>query len=659
MDLTAAPYGGARYPVEARFPQFPARLYNPGVLFGKRVCQSKEPSGQESHGAAVPSNDLIEAELKKVLSSQIFVNSPQLCRFLRFIVEQEIAGEGAGLKEYVLGIEVLKKDESFDPRIDTAVRTEARRLRQKLAEYYQAEGRNDSIEIALPKGSYRATFHTRPLSGSPISAAPSQPTRVPQTRIALGALLCIAGVGAWWLWTSVSAKPHLPSIAVIPLENLSADPEQEYFSDGMTDALFTDLAKLHGLSVISRTSVMQYKRTKKPIIQIARELKVDYVVEGTVTRAGGRIRISAQLIAVPTDRHVWAESYERAATDILTLQGELARAIAEQVHIHVTPQEQKRLTGRPVDIEAQDLYMKGRFNWQTRDPGRMHDSIELFTQAIAKDPAYALPYVGLADSYAVLSFWSDKKDDIAEACRAARKAIELDANLGEAYASLDSCVDQWDWHQREEHFRRALGLSPSYPTAHQWYGAMLIDMGRAREGLAEMRRAVELDPLGPSPNNALGMSLYFTRQYDDSIRQCQQNLEVFSAYVESYNCLGFAYIAKGMYPQSIAAIEKAAAITGAPPPIAGLLASARALGGDRNAVPRLLQEFTGRDVSPVVRALLYHVAGDRDRTFEWLDRAVEQRSFASETIAIHPMLESLHSDSRWKALLRKMNLPLS
>jgi TolB-like protein len=612
-----------------------------------------DPQPQEH---AIPSPSAVGSQLNKILSSDAFVHSPQLCRFLRFVVEQEVAGKGAQLKEYILGVQVLRKDESFDPRIDTAVRTEARRLRQKLAEYYQAEGRNDSMEIALPKGSYRAVFRTRPGSDSPTAIAPSPSRRVPRIWIVAVTALTLLAAAAWWFRVAFTAKPHLPSIAIIPLENLSADPEQEYFSDGITDALFTDLAKLHGLSVISRTSMNPYKRTAKPVPQIARELGVDYIVEGTVTRDGGRVRISAQLISAAMDRHIWAESYERAVNDILSLQGELAQAIAEQVHIHITPQERERLHGRRVNPDAQDLYLKGRFNWQTRDNARMQASIEFFNQAIVKDPAYALPYVGLADSYAVLAYWSDGRDSIARGCRAARKAIELDASLGEAYASLDSCVDQWDWRRREEQFRQALDLSPSYPTAHQWYGAMLINMGRTAEGLAQVRRAVELDPLGPSPNNALGMSLYFAHRYDDAIRHCRQNLEVFSAYAESYECLGFSYMAKGMYPQAIAAIEKAVALTGGPPPVAGLLAAARALAGDRNAVPRLVQEYSGREVTPVVLAFLYQIAGDKDRAFEWLNRAVGQRSFASETIGVHPVLDSLHTDPRWAALLHHMNL---
>jgi Flp pilus assembly protein TadD len=322
----------------------------------------------------------------------------------------------------------------------------------------------------------------------------------------------------------------------------------------------------------------------------------------------------------------------------------------------VTPQEEARLGRRPANLEAQDLYQKGRFQWQTRDPVRMQEGIEYFQQAIARDPGYALPYVGLSDSYAVLGYQPDRKDYVAQACRAARKAIELDANLGEAFASLDQCEDQWDWRRREEHFRRAIELSPSYSTAHQWYGAMLVRAGREKEGLAELRRAVELDPLGPSPNNELGFALYFTRQFDLAIRQCRQTLDMFPSYEMPYACLGFAYAGKREYPEAISVLEKAVKLTGGSPPFAGILAYVRALAGDRDAATRLLQEYTGREVTPVVRALLYVVTGDRDHAFEWLDRAVERRSFASDMIAVHPALDGIRSDPRWGSLLRKMNL---
>ena len=641
------------------------------MLFDRRAGELKQASEDLPLSTASPSADAILSQLERVLSSKTFIHSPQLCRFLRFIVEQEIAGQADQLKEYVLGLQVLGKDESFDPRIDTAVRSEARRLRQKLAEYYQTEGKNDPIEIAVPKGSYRPVFTSRaagPASpervASPEPVAPQTITAIPPAARARGTLIAacailIIGTGfAGWLWVHAHAAVHTPSIAVIPLENLSADAEQEYFADGMTDALFTDLAKIHGLSVISRTSVIQYKRTKKTVTEIARELKVDYVVEGTITRLGDRVRISAQLIAAPADRHVWAESYERDRSNVLSLQAELAQAIAEQVHVHVTPQEHARLASRPVNLEAQDLYLKGRFNWQTRDTERMLKSIEYFNQAIAKEPRYALAFAGLADAYDVISYRLDRKEYETRACEAAKRALELDDSLGEVHASIGACLDLWDWSQKEWHMRRAVELSPSYPTAHQWLGDVLIDLGRDKEGLMEMRRAVELDPLGPSPNNALCMALYMTRHYDQAIQHCLQVLEVFPGYLDPYFGLGFAYSSKGMYPQAIAYLEKAMTMTSGAPPAATLLAHARTLAGDPSSSKRLIQEYTRRrDISPIFLAAMYMDVGDKDHAFEYLDKAVQARSFASDWINVNPALDSLHSDPRWAALKRKMNLP--
>ena len=632
------------------------KRYNPGVPT-ERSASSELPSDSPP-----PATVAVEAQLQKILSGDTFSHSPQLCRFLQFVVDQELAGKGDQIKEYVLGVEVFRKDESFDPRVDTAVRTEARRLRQKLAEYYQSEGRQDAIEITLPKGGYRAAFHSREEAGRasavPPRAAPGGNARVSSGRWLMGVALMLAVSGFVWLSVGALSTPRLPSIAVIPLENLSNDSEQEYFSDGMTDSLFTDLAKFHGLSVISRTSMMQYKRTKKAVPEIARELKVDYVVEGTVTRSGSRVRISAQLIEVRSDRHIWAESYERDVTDVLGLQGELAGAIAEQVHIHVTPQEKARLGGRTPSPEAQDLYLKGRFNWQLRGTERLRNSLDYFQQAIAKEPQYALAYAGLADAYNVLSYTLDRKDYHSRGCEAVKKALDLDDNLAEAHASMDGCLDLWDWKGREWHLRRATELSPSYATAHQWLGELLIDVGRDKEGLAEVRRALALDPIPPGPNSALCFAFYKIRQYDRAVTQCLQTLEVFPRYEQPYFGLGFAYSGEGRYAEAITTLEKAMAMTSGAPPAATLLAHVRALAGDASASRRLIQEYATRtDVSPMMLVAIYLDVGDKDKIFELLNRAVDERSFASDWINVNPGLDGLRGDPRWVSLLRKMNLP--
>jgi TolB-like protein/Tfp pilus assembly protein PilF len=640
-----------------------SNLYNPGVL-SDHSAGDLEPQPQASLRASGPSSDAIRSELEKTLSSKIFVSSPQLCRFLRFLVEQEIAGHGEELKEYVLAIEVFRKDHSFDPRVDTVVRTEARRLRQKLLEYYQSEGQDDPVEIILPKGSYRAVFQARQevLSPSPASlpsTAPG-PTRAIYGRwIAPMIAILLAAAGGYLLWMRVQRAGRMrpPSIAVVPLENLSADSEQEYFADGMTDALITDLAKIRSLSVISRTSTMQYKKTKKPVQEIGRDLTVDYVVEGTITRAGDRVRITAQLIATATDRHLWADSFERAGRDVLGLQGEIARAIANQVHIRLTPGEQARLDTRPASFEAHDLYLKGRFEWQTREMDRLYKSIGYFQQAISREPGYALSFAGLADAYFALENRTGRRDFWLRGCEASKKAVELDDGLGEAHAALAGCADDWAWSEREREYRRAIELSPGYASAHSWLGGLLINSGRLEEGLAEMRRAAEFDPLSPHNRVALAWALYMTRHYDESIAQNRQTVEVFQNLPEAYLHLALAHTAKGMHSEAIEILEKAMKLTGGAPPVAALLAHARAKAGDTSPARRVLEDFKkSQGTNPLLFGLLYMDTGDIDRAFEWLGRAVEQRSRFSEEIKVEPMYEPLHSDPRWGVLLRKMNL---
>jgi TolB-like protein/Tfp pilus assembly protein PilF len=542
------------------------------------------------------------------------------------------------------------------------VRTEARRLRNKLAEYYANEGLTDSLVIELPKGSYRPVFRQRSAPTKTSSNSPAV-SHAHGKLLAAGLVLVLAGGAVYWLSTrGTPNRDHtsLPSLAVLPLENLSADAEQEYFSDGLTDQLITDLAKLRGLRVISRTSVLSYKRVKRPLPEIARQLGVDYVVEGTILGSGERVRITAQLIEVKNEHHLWADTFERDRRDALALQGEVARTIASQIHIHVTPQEDARLSRVPVAPQAQDDYLRGRFNWHTRRPDLLLKSLDYFQQAIAKQPDYALAYAGLSDSYSVLSGRAtgpERKDLLDQARDAAKKALELNDGLGEAHAALAVSSWDWTWKENERQFKRAIALSPGYGTAHQWYAGLLIETGRLDEGLAEARRAVELDPLSPSVNQTLGWALYIARQYDRSIEHSRQAVEAFPDFVQAYATLGMAYEAKGMHRESEEILQKALQLSGGAPTIAALFAHTRAGAGDTGETRRLLQEFKQRGgITPVVLALLYMDNGDHDHAFEWLETGVREHSMFIEEVTCDPLYDRLHSDPRFPALLRKMNL---
>jgi TolB-like protein/Flp pilus assembly protein TadD len=621
----------------------------------------------QGHGhspeAEAVSPSAVRAQLEMILASQAFVHSPQLCRLLRFVVDREMGGQGGELKEYLVGVEVFHRDESFDPRLDTVVRTEARRLRHKLAEYYRTEGQTGIAEIAMPKGSYRPVF--RMLPQTPPDVSERAVSRIPRRLPAIGAFLAVASVGVYLLanWTQEpnpeSTRP--PSIAVLPLDNLSADPEQEYFSDGMTDALITDPAKIRGLRVVSRTSVLQYKRVKKPLPEIARQLGVDYVVEGTVLRAGERVRVTAQLIASRDERHLWANSYERDRGDVLALQGELARSIASEIKVHVTPQEQVRLASHPVSRDAHDSYLKGRFYWHRRDSGRLQESLEYFNQAIANESGYALAYAGLCDSYLVLAgraAGAPRKDLLERARAAAKKALELDDTLGEVHTCLGSLsAFDWDWPEAERQFKKALELSPGYATAHQWYAEVLIGTGRFEEGLSEARQALDLDPLSPGINTLLGWSLYCARQYDLAIRQLRQTIEVYPSLPGAHLDLGMTYVAKGMHSEAMKVLEEAVNLTHREPGALSLLGHAYAAAGDNREPHRLLEELKKRpEVTPVAFALLYMDVGDKDRAFEWLAKGYEDRSQFMEELKVNPLFDGLRSDARFAALLSKMHL---
>ena len=451
-----------------------------------------------------------------------------------------------------------------------------------------------------------------------------------------------------------------PSIAVLPLENLSADPEQEYFSDGMTDALITSLTGIHGLRVISRTSVLQYKRVKKPLPEIARQLGVDYIVEGTVLRAGERVRITTQLIAARNERHLWADAFERDRGDILLLQSELARTIAGQIDARIIPKEPPLPRAAPISPDAQDDYLRGRYNWDTRRQDELVKSVDYFERAIAKEPRYALAYAGLSDSLSVLSGRAtgpDRKRLLDQAREAAKKAIALDDRLSDAHASLAVSSWDWNWEESEREFRRALELSPGNATAHHWYAELLACTGRVDEALIEARRAVELNPLSPSPNETLGGILYTGRQYDRAIQHLQRAIQAFPDFVQNYAMLGLAYEAKGMHKEAIDVLEKAMKLTGGAPTLAALLAHAHAGAGDKSQAQQLLKEFSKRkDITPIAFAVAYMDVGDKDRAFEWFEKGVDEHSMFIDELKVEPMYDSLRSDPRFTALLRKMRL---
>ncbi|MDP9049197.1 MAG: tetratricopeptide repeat protein [Acidobacteriota bacterium] len=460
---------------------------------------------------------------------------------------------------------------------------------------------------------------------------------------------------------------QITSIAVLPMENLSGDSNQDYFADGMTDELIASLARISSLRVISRTTAMDYKGKHESLEKIAHDLHVDAVVEGTVLRAGDRVRITAELVQVSTDRHLWADTYESQLGDILDLQNQVATAIVSQIRIKLTPQDKETLaTSRPINSEAFEDYLKGRYYWGKRSEDALGKAIHYFQSATEKDPNYALAYAGLADCYGILGaaiVGTVQTNEVApKAEAAAKRAVELDPALAETQTALATVQfnDDWNWKAAETGFRRAIQLNPSYATAHQRYSLYLMAMGRTQESLVEMNRARSLDPLSLSMNFSLGWRLYMARRYDDAIAQLLNTIEMDPTYLLAHIVLGQSYEQKGRYADAITELQKAAAIAPNSPPVLAALAHVEAVSGKRTEALRLLEELKSqspsRYVSPFYLAYVYAGLDDHRQALAWLDKSYEDRSNNTIFLDEVPQFDGLRSEPRFQNLRHRIGL---
>jgi TolB-like protein/DNA-binding winged helix-turn-helix (wHTH) protein len=464
------------------------------------------------------------------------------------------------------------------------------------------------------------------------------------------------------------ALEHSTSLVVLPLENLSGDKEQDYFADGMTDELIANLAKIRSLHVISRSTAMAYKGTRKPLSEIARELHVDAVVEGTVMRVGNRVRITAELVQVSTDHHLWADTYESQMGDVLALQNRVSSAIVNEIRINLTPEERERLAKAPaVSPEAYENYLKGVYYWNKRSDENLAKAIGYFEQATQLDPQYALAYAGLSDCYAIISaeiFGTMPASEAAPKSKAAAlRALELDPTLAQAQTSLATAKFNydWDWSGAAEGFERAIGLNPSYATAYQRYSLYLIAMGRVQDSFAQIQKARELDPLSISINFSLGWRLYMARQYDRAIAQLQNTLEMDPTYELPHLVAGQAYEQKGDYVLAIPELKKAVELSHGTPLMVSALAHAYARSGNRKEAESLLAELQTKSktqyVSPYYLAIVGVGLGKNDQAIDWLEKAFADRSNGLVFLKMEPELDELRSDPRFTALQQKLGFP--
>ena len=462
------------------------------------------------------------------------------------------------------------------------------------------------------------------------------------------------------------APATIHSIAVLPLENFSGNPAEDYFADGMTDELTTNLAKVRSLGVIGRTSVMRYKGTHKSIPEIARELKVDSVVEGSVVRDGDNVRITAQLIDGSSGRHLWADDFERPRGDVLQLQKEVALKIVQQIRVTLTPDEEIRLTGAgAVDPKAYEANLKGRSYWNQRSEAGIKKAIEQFNAAIQADGSYAEAYSGLADSYTALGYFSylDPNDAFPRAKAAADKALELDPTLAEAHSSLGyyNLYYAWDWKESEKEFRRSIALNPNYATAHEWYSVYLLAMGRPDEAMVEIRRAQQLDPLSPLINTDVGFQFYYNKRYDEAIQQLRNTLQTDPKFPLAHLWLGRAYQQKGMYEEAIS--EYRQTDTSWPEWVVSLAAigNVEGIAGKKSEAREMLSKLNTlsevKYVTPYGTALLYAGLGDKIQTFNWLDKAVQGRSHWLVWMRLDPRWDDVRADPRFKEVVRRVGFP--
>ena len=462
------------------------------------------------------------------------------------------------------------------------------------------------------------------------------------------------------------AAIRIESIAVLPLENLSGDPEQEYFADGMTDELITQLAKIGSLRVISRTSVMRFKSTRKPLAEIARDLKVDAVVEGTVARSAGRVRVTAQVIQADPENHVWAESYNRPIGDVIPLQGELAREIARAIRIKLTWSDQARLaTARPVNLEAYELYLKGRYDWNKMSGRSVRRAAEYFSKAIARDGNYAAAYVGLADCYISQADLGNLPPNEAydKAKEATLKALEIDNGLAEAHASLAEILAdyEWDWEGAETEFQQAIKLDPKHENAHRWHAVFLAKLGRFNEAVPEIGIAKELDPLSLPVATSEGRILRYAHRYDEAIEELRKAIDWEPSFKFTHVELAEAYTLKGMFQEAASEWARVGALSRDPELTREQLATVHDTSGYQHWqqlwIERLRQLSKREYVSPMAIALAYAPLRNAEQVLAWLEEAYRQRDPGLSSLKVEPLFDFLRSNPRFQDLLRRMSFP--
>jgi TolB-like protein/Flp pilus assembly protein TadD len=642
----------------------------------------------------------IREQLERILSSRTFRAAEGQRALLRYVVEAAIEGRGAELKEYSVGVEAFQRGESFDPRQDTIVRTEARNVRLRLARYYEEEGKDDSIVIHIPKGGYAPAFLER-VPASPKIDSPeigpaereeSEPADAPiavltpaaltpperkerkprigsvwRPAVALPACALIA-VSLAYLTRSVTADARPSgdpaSIAVLPFRHLSDDRESEILSGGLTEELINSLTRIPDLHVVGRSSVYEYQDKALDIRQAGRKLGVRHVLEGAVSVSGGSVRISAQLEDASNGYHLWSASFDRKLDDTLAIEDEISRAIMQSLGVEMTGAARLKTGASPNPAAYQD-YLTGLYFLNKSTGQNIRTAISHFERAAASDPGFALAYHGVGDAYSRLAaFTSTPSEEVIPKIRAAAsKALELDDTLGEAHLDLARAdTFEWNWAAADREFHRALELSPSSGEVHRYYGDYLIRAGYLDQALAEGRISLDLDPISPSAAQFVARALYFLRRYDEAIDQLHKTLAAHPNDGILHQALALAYLASpSTYAQGVKESEIAHQFMEADAWTTGQLGYAYALTGKTKEAREVLKELTAGS-SEHVRSLpvarVYIGLGDRERALEWLRKAVDEHDVAL-FLKADPLYDGLRGDPRFVALRLQSKLSAS
>jgi serine/threonine-protein kinase len=599
--------------------------------------------------------DLVREQLGRILRSPLFTQAPMLSRLLEYVVERTAASQADQLKEYSIGVEVFDRGPSFDPRTDTIVRVQARRLRSKLQDYYRGDGQRDAMVVELPKGRYAVVCR-------PAECRPAGPGEAPLQDPGLAP----GGMAATVAAPLALAEPEGPSIAVLPFANLSGDSENDYFSDGLTEEIISALAGVPELRVVARTSAFQFRARGGNVRAIGGELGVRSVLEGSVRKDGQRIRVTAQLINVSDGVCLWSHTYDRALTGVFAIQEEITQAIVDALTIRLTRPGAGGVRPRdPDSVEAHELYLKGRYFWNKSTPANLEKCVRHLERAIAIDPAYAAAHAAIADSYvlwATMVQGGVPLQSLSKARAAAQRALALE-DLAESHSAMGMVlgVADWNWAAAEQEFRRALHLKPSFAFARMAFAVTcLCPQRRYEEALDQLRQGVRTDPVSAFLRTVLGQTLILTGKLEAAVDEVRQALDFEPNFVFGHVTLALAYLADASWQKALDVLQPLPVGAGDYPNHAGHMGYAHARLGQHDTARRILRgllaAFPGPSVPGVDVAAIHNALGEEETALDWLARACELRCFDALFLVDDPRFLNLHSHPRFRRLLSQMGL---